>query len=306
MTSQETSFAVGGIIPALVTPFDHDELLDLPALGRVVERVLRGGVHGLFAVGSQGEFYALSPSEQRAVIETTVEVAAGRAPVYAGTTAFTTRDAIALAEAAEAAGASAITLMPPFFVRPSERELEQHFRAVSASVGLPIVLYNQPARTGITLSVQLIERVASTTRVIAVKDSSADFNLTCSYIRSFGDELAVLVGNDAQIAYALIAGAAGAIASTANLVPELCVDIYDAVASGNISEARELQNRLAILRAAFEIGTFPSVIKEALALVGEPVGRCRAPVGNEFSAQDKARLQDVLETLGIPVAAGIP
>jgi 4-hydroxy-tetrahydrodipicolinate synthase len=295
----DASVTVVGIVPALVTPFDEDESLDLDALTRVVERVIAAGVHGIFAVGSQGEFYALSPSEQRLVIEATVEASAGRVPIYAGTSALTTRDAIALARSAEAAGANAITLLPPFFVKPSERELETHFQAVADSVGIPLILYNHPARTGTTLSIGLIERLANSARVVAVKDSSADFTLTCSYITQLEGAVAVLIGNDAQIAFGLIAGAVGAVASTANVVPELCVGIYDAVQTGDLTRARTLQADLATLRAAFELGTFPSVVKEALALLGEPVGRCRAPIGSHgLTAQQTERLRTLLEAIG--------
>jgi 4-hydroxy-tetrahydrodipicolinate synthase len=293
-----------GIIPALVTPFDTDEALDLDALERVVDRVLSAGVHGLFVAGSQGEFWALSADEHREVISSVVKAAAGSVPVFAGASAITTRDAVALARAAESAGADAVTVLPPFFVKPSERELEHHFESIAAAVDLPLILYNQPQRTGLHLSTRLVAKLALRPHFVAVKDSSADLNQTIDYIGSAPKHFSVLIGNDAQIAYGLLAGAAGAIASTANVVPELCVAIYDAISEGAIERARALQARLARLRGAFELGTFPVVVKEALALAGEPVGSCRGPVG-PLSAEARELLRQTLVEVGHTTPSGV-
>jgi 4-hydroxy-tetrahydrodipicolinate synthase len=293
-----------GIIPALVTPFDQDENLDLRTLARVVDRVLSSGVHGLFVAGSQGEFWALTMEEHRQLIAETVRIAGGDVPVYAGASAITTRQAIALAKSAEAAGADAITVLPPFFVRPSQTELQHHFDAIADAVKTPVILYNQPQRTGVSLSTQLVAALAQRTQFIAVKDSSADLNQTIDYIAATPDEFGVLVGNDAQIAYGVFAGASGAISSTANVVPDLCVAIYDAAVEGSVETARELQERLARLRGAFELGTFPVVVKEALAITGEPVGPCRAPVG-ELSPEARERLRQTLSEITSVPAGGV-
>jgi 4-hydroxy-tetrahydrodipicolinate synthase len=287
------SVTMRGIIPALVTPFDVDEEIDVAALERVIERVLAAGVHGVFVVGSQGEFYALESAEQRALIAAAVRAVDGRVPVYAGVTAVTTREAVARARAAEAAGADAITALPPFFVEPSPEELTQHFLALADATDLPLVLYNQPARTGVALTTDLVVRLAEHPRIVAIKDSSASLNQTAAYVDAVPEDFAVLSGNDAQIAWALLAGADGAIASTANVAPELAVGIYDAVTAGDVVRARGLQRRLARLRATFDLGTFPVVVKEAMALVGEPVGGCRAPVG-PLAEDARERLRAVL------------
>jgi 4-hydroxy-tetrahydrodipicolinate synthase len=162
----------------LVTPFNDAEELDLGALGRIVEKTIAAGVHGLFAVGSQGEFWALSATEQRAVIDATVKAAAGRVPVYAGVSAITTRAVLELARAAEDAGADALTVLPPFFIAPSEAELERHFTTIADAVGVPIVLYNQPGRTSVSLGTALVTRLAEHPRIAAVKDSSGNINQT--------------------------------------------------------------------------------------------------------------------------------
>lgn len=282
-----------GIIPALVTPFDEEGQLDLAALGRTVERLLGCGVHGLFVAGSQGEFYALSQQEYERIVAEAVRVAAGRVPVYAGASAIATHQAIELARVAEAAGVDAITVLPPFFIKPSQTELESHFAAVAAAVRLPLILYNQPQRTGVSLSTELVAALAQQEQFVAVKDSSGDMNQSIAYISATPKDFTVLIGNDAQIAYGMFAGANGAISATANVVPELCLSIYRAALEGQIESARSLQEDLAHLRSAFELGTFPVVVKEAMALLGYAVGPCRAPVA-PLSAQARERLRETL------------
>lgn len=290
-----------GIIPALVTPFEPDEAVDLRALDRVIQRVLAGGVHGVFVLGSQGEFYALTSEEHRAVVAAAVRRVDGRVPVYAGASAITTRDALVLARQAEAEGADAVVMLPPFFIRPGNRELIEHFTEVASALAIPLVLYNQPQRTGVTLAPSLVTQLAAVPNIIGIKDSSANLNLTLEYLATVPQGFAVVIGNDAQILYGLLAGATGAIASTGNVVPELCVAIYTAVLAGDLESARTAQRRLGHLRAAFELGTFPVIVKEALALVGEPVGGCRAPVGPlgpEAREALKEALQHVVTVAG--------
>jgi 4-hydroxy-tetrahydrodipicolinate synthase len=293
---QSLPLRVEGIVPALVTPFTSDESLDLDALAGVVDWLIAAGVHGIFAAGSQGEFFALNRDEHRAVVAQAVEAAAGRVPIYAGVGAIATREAVALAQQAQAAGAAAVTVLPPFFIRPTPAELAAHFRAVAEAVDVPVILYNQPQRTGISLSTKLVRELAEVPGIVAIKDSSASLNQTTDYLAACPEGFSVLMGNDSQIAYGLIAGVRGAIAATANVVPELCVAIYDAVTSGNIDRAVDLQRRLGHLRAAFELGTFPVVVKEAMAIAGRPVGPCRRPVG-PLSGEARSQLERVVVSL---------
>ena len=279
MDEQTAAVTHRGIIPALVTPFHEDESLDLEALATMVNWVIEQGVHGVFVAGSQGEFYALSHDEHEAIIRQAVNVADGRVPIYAGAGAIATRDAVSLAKRSAAAGADLVTVLPPFFVRPNESELRAHFEAVASAVDIPVVLYNQPQRTGTALSTSLVRLLADVPNIVAIKDSSGSFNQTVDYIESLPDGFAVLVGNDAQIAYGLFAGAAGAIAAGSNVAAAQYVAIYDAVRAGDVEAATEIQRKVARLRQAFDLGTFPVVVKEALAILGRPVGPCRRPVG---------------------------
>lgn len=290
---------IKGIIPAMVTPFDQEEALNEEALRQLVNYLIEGGVHGLFPIGSQGEFYALTVEEKQRVWEVVVEEAAGRAPVYAGTTAMTTREVIALNKVAERAGVDAVSVMTPFFINPNQEELYQHYTAIADATRLPVILYSNPGRTGgLNLSVDLVARLAEHPNIVAIKDSSGDFSLTAEYIRCTGDDFTVLLGRDTFIYAGLLHGAKGAIAATANVVPALVVEIYQAFAEGDLGRALEAQNRLAPLRHAFGLGTFPVVVKEALTLIGINAGPARSPVG-PITPESREKLKNVLQMMEV-------
>lgn len=290
---------IKGIIPAMVTPFDVEEELDEGALRQLVNHLIEGGVHGLFPVGSQGEFYALTLEEKQQVLEIVVEEAAGRVPVYAGTGAITTREVIALNKLAEQAGIDAVSVITPCFISPTQEELYQHYVAIADATSLPVLLYNNPGRTGgLNLSAKLVARLAEHPNIVGIKDSSGDFTLTAEYIRRTDDDFAVLLGRDTLIYAGLLHGAKGAIAASANVVPALVVEIYQAFVEGGLTRALEAQGRLAPLRLAFGLGTFPIVVKEALNLIGISAGPARSPVG-PISPESREELKQTLQELGV-------
>ena len=288
---------IHGIIPAMVTPFHADEALNEDALRQLVNHLIAGGVHGLFPTGSQGEFYALTPDEKQRVWEIVVDEAAGRTTVYAGTGAITTREVIALNKRAERAGIQAVSVLTPLFITPTQDELYRHYVAIADATTLPVLLYNNPGRTGVHLSPGLVGRLAEHPNIIGVKDSSGDLSLTLEYLRQTdSDSFAVLMGRDTLIYAGLLHGAAGAIAATANVAPGLVVAIYEAFAAGDFDRALAAQNALAPLRQAFELGTFPGVIKHALALLGIPAGPARGPVG-ALSPENFEKLKHLIEEM---------
>jgi len=291
-----------GIIPAMVTPLTPGDELNLPALRRLTEYLIEGGSHAVFATGSQGEFWAFSAEEKQSVWETVVEAARGRVPVYAGTAAVTTREAIALTRLAEQAGVDAVSVLTPYFISPSESQLFDHSRAVAESTSLPVLLYSNPARTGVKLSIDLVARLAEIDNIVGIKDSCGDLELTSEYIRVVPDSFSVLMGRDTLIYAALLSGAKGAIAATGNVCPALVAQIYDRFVAGDLEGARRCQQQLAPLRMAFSWGTFPVVIKEALDLMGMQAGPGRAPVG-PLSAEQRERLKGVLQGMGLLQAA---
>jgi 4-hydroxy-tetrahydrodipicolinate synthase len=287
-----------GIIPAMVTPLDDRDRVNPAVLRDLVEHLIRGGVHGLFALGSQGEFWAFDEAEKRLVLETVVEAAGGRVPVYAGTGAVTTREAVRLTAMAEGAGADAVSVVTPFYITPSDDELYEHYVAIARATRLPVLLYANPTRTNCPLRPSLVARLATIDNIVGIKDSSGDLSLTAEYIRAGGEGFSVLAGRDTLILATLLYGGRGAIAATANVAPALVVGIYERFCSGDLQGALEAQRRLSPLRHAFELGTFPAVVKEALELIGIPAGRCRAPV-RRLDADKRAQLEGVLRELGL-------
>lgn len=282
-----------GVVPAMVTPMTADEGLDEPSLRRLTNFLIEGKVHGVFAVGSQGESWALSHDEKRRVWETVVDEARGSVPVYAGTVGATTRETIKLTRLAEKAGVDAVSILTPYFIRPSEDELFNHYKAVAESTSLPILVYSNPMRTGVRISPDLLGRLAQVPGIVGMKDSSGELELTAEYIRVVPPDFSVLIGLDTLIYAGLTYGAKGSIAATANVKPALAASIYDRYMQGDLDGALEAQRALAPLRLAFTWGTYPVVIKEALNLIGMEVGPCRAPVGPLAEAQ-RERLRTVL------------
>jgi len=290
--------APSGIIPAMVTPLTADEEINEKGLRRLTNHLIDGKVHGVFAVGSQGEFWALSHDEKRRVWETVVDETRGRVPVYAGTVGVTTRETIELTRLAEKAGVDAVSILTPYFINPNDDQMFDHFKAVAESTSLPILVYTNPARTNLKISPGLLARLAQVKGIVGIKDSSGDLELTAEYIRVVPPGFSVLMGRDTLIYASLSYGTKGGIAATANVKPALVASIYDKYMAGDLAGALQAQRELAPLRLAFVWGTFPVVIKEALNLMGMDVGPCRAPVG-PLSADQREKLKKVLQDMKV-------
>ena len=287
-----------GTIPALVTPLTAEGELMENGLRRVLDFVIDGGVHGVFVLGSSGEIYGLSDAQKRRVVEITVEQVAGRVPVYAGASEITTRDCIATAAMVEdVGGVTALSVLTPYFMTPTQTELVRHYRAIAASTSLPVLLYTNPGRTQVTLSLDTVLELADVDNIAGLKDSSgvpADLE---ALLRQRRDGFAVLMGRDTLILDALIAGADGAIASTANVAPELVSGIYDAFVAGDLALARRRQDALTPLRNLLDKATFPVVLKEGLRLRGVDAGYCFAPA-RDLDEPYRTQLGDVVAALG--------
>jgi len=289
---------VKGIIPAMVTPLDGNEEIDEAGIRELINYLVESGVHGIFVCGSQGESYALTEDEKRRVIEVTVDEVNGRVPVYAGTGAVTTKATIRLSRYAVDAGADAVTIVTPYFIRPSQDELYTHYRRIAESVDSPVLIYNNPGRTNVNLEAETVKKLAEIDNIVGIKDSSGDLTLTAQYIMECPSDFAVLAGRDSLILATLLYGGKGAVAATANVAPKLVVNIYESFIHGDLEKARELQFKLLPLRLAFSLGTFPVVVKEAMNLLGRPSGPAKSPVSS-LPEEKKAKLKLLLEELGL-------
>jgi 4-hydroxy-tetrahydrodipicolinate synthase len=280
----------------MVTPFNVDETLDLGALHALVNKLIGDSVHGVFVVGSQGEYYALDAAEKRLAMEVTVKATASRVPVFAGTGANTTREAVQLTRLAEEVGVDAVSVLTPSFITPSQEELYQHFCDIAASTSLPVLLYNSPGRTGVNISANLVARLAHIDNIVGIKDSSGDLSTTAAYIAAAPPAFRVFAGRDTLVFATILHGGAGAVAACGNVAARHLVRLYAACKAGDTEAARSIQNELAPLREAFSLGTFPAVVKEALLMTGLDVGPCRRPVG-PLSEEARRRLRRVLADL---------
>ncbi|HUC93277.1 MAG TPA: 4-hydroxy-tetrahydrodipicolinate synthase [Paenibacillus sp.] len=276
-----------GIIPAMVTPFNEQEELNEPALRSMTRRLVNAGVHGLFCLGTNGEFFNLSFEEKARIADILVEEAGGRIPVYAGAGCSSTRETVALARRLEQSGVDALSVITPYFLSFTQQELIRHFETVAAAVSIPVILYNIPSRTGNALSPKTVGQLAQIPNIIGIKDSSGSFDNILQYIDQTPESFSVMAGTDSLILPSLMAGGKGAIAATANVFPEAVASIYEHWKAGRFEQAEEAQRVLRDLRSAFSLGTLPSVLKAVLNYIGVEAGPSRLPVAPLTPAADE-------------------
>lgn len=292
-------FEPKGIITPIVTPFDSKDEINEVVYRQLVDFLLESGIHGIFAAGSQGEFWALSPQEKRRLFQVTVDQVSGKVPVYAGTGAESTKEAIRLTRMAKDTGVDAVSIITPYFVKPDAEGLAQHYKVVASAADIPVLIYINPSRTGgVILSADhLRELREECSNIVGIKDSSGDMTLTLEYITRCGETISVLAGRDSIIYQTLACGGKGAVSACANVIPRPLVSLYDSVQKGDHEGALDIQKRVGRLRAAFELGVFPEVIKEAVNLMGFNVGHSRMPV-TTMKPEKRKQLVEILRDLG--------
>jgi 4-hydroxy-tetrahydrodipicolinate synthase len=268
-----------GVLTALATPFAADGNVDEALLRALVDRSIGGGVHGVVACGSTGEFSTLSSDERHLVVETVVDQVAGRVPVIAQTGATSTAEAIRLSRHAQSAGADVIMPVAPYYEPLSIDETLSYLRAVAGSVDIPVMLYNLPMATGVDLEPDTVGALAREIENIRyIKNTTVDMAQTARLIHNHGDVISTFVGWDSLLLSALAEGAAGVMAGTANVVPAELVAVYDAVSAGNLGQPREAWARVYPLIDAIMAQPFIPAVKAALDAVGFPAGKPREPV----------------------------
>jgi 4-hydroxy-tetrahydrodipicolinate synthase len=290
---------IRGIIPPVATPMRANEDLDLPRLQWFLDHLIAEGVHGVFVLGTNSEFYALDEREKQEVVATAVQHVRGRVPVYAGTGAETTRETVRLTKMAEREGASGVSVITPYFVSPSQQEIYDHYRRIAENSPLPVVLYNNPGTCGgVKIDVDTVARLAEIPNILGVKDSSGDLQNTNEFLRVVPERFSVLMGRDTLIYHALISGARGAVPATANVAPRLVVSIFEAFQRGDHKAALAAQQRLNPVRLSLTLGTAPGGVKAALALLGRSIGPSRAPVG-PLSPEKQQKMRAALAEAGL-------
>jgi 4-hydroxy-tetrahydrodipicolinate synthase len=269
-----------GVLPALITPFTDDGAdIDVDALTAVVERLIRGGVGGLVPGGSTGEFTTLTGAERRELIEVAVAAAAGRVPVVAGTGALSTRETVELSVHAERSGASAVMIVPPFYDPLSWRELLAHYVAVADRISIPIMYYNLPSASGVTLDAGQLRELRRTAGVMSLKDTGGDAVAATELVQAGEQVPTLLNGWDTLTFAALAAGVRAVVWGTASILPEQCVALHRLLIDDiDLRAARDLWSRLWPLCKFLEDHSYPAAVKAACALVGDTTGPTRGPL----------------------------
>ena len=285
-----------GIVVPIITPMNEDETINEKELRNQVNRMIENGIHGIFPFGTNGEGYILDEKEKEQVLSIVIDEVKGRVPVYAGTGCISTRDTIRQSLMGKSLGADVLSIITPSFAAASQNELYEHYRAVAAAVDMPIVLYNIPARTGNALAPATVARLSKIDNIVGAKDSSGNFDNMLQYIEQTRDrkDFSILSGNDSLILWNLLAGGTGGIAGCANVYPKNMASIYDRFAAGDLDGARKAQDAIRSFRNCFKFGNPNTIVKTAVALLGYPVGKCRAPF-NQVSAEGVEAIKKVLE-----------
>lgn len=278
-----------GIIVPILTPFRDDGSVNHEALRSLVERLVRSGVHGVMPLGTSGEFALLSHAEREEVIRTVVEAAGGRVPVIAGVSDPGTKNTVENAVRAERLGVDAVIATAPYYYHVSPEGVFEHFRTISRSVSIPVMVYNIPSYTHTTIPVATLKRIAELDNVVGMKFTTTDFQdfLEALY-ETRSDKFSVMIGSDSMIFQAVQAGADGAVTGLANVAPRECVEIYTRVVSGDVKGALEVQRRVYPLARAMGIGDFPAALKEAARILGYDYGVVRPPLRPLSEEQSRA------------------
>ena len=289
-----------GIVPPIAVPIDSEERLDEARLRKHIDFMIDGGVSGILAFGSNGEFYMQDEDEQEEIISVIMDQVNGRVPVYMGIGEIRTKKCIRLAHMGMKHGAKAISILQPMFLKPSADELYTHFATIADSIeGTPMILYNNPGRTGYGIPQDVVERlVHEKENVIGMKDSSGDITQTEEFIRRNRDVgFRVMCGKDTLIFAGLSVGAIGAVCCTANFLPELVCSIYDKFMAGDLKGALEAQFTLNPIRLQMDKSSFPVATKDLANILGHEVGRPYLPSKPSPEGQQEA-LKDVLRKYG--------
>ena len=274
-----TDFIKGVIVP-IITVIDEEEKINEAAMRAQVDYVINGGLHGILAFGSNGEFYQIEEEEMERGFKIMVDQAAGRVPVYFGIGAINTKKCVRLAKMAVANGAAGISILQPMFLKPNFNELFLHFKTIAEAVPeIPVLLYNNPGRVGYTLSADLVEKLAHEVKnIVGMKDTSGDITQTEEFIRRNADVgFKVFGGKDTLLYASLCIGAVGGVCTAGNFMPELIVDIYNKYVAGDLKGSLAAQYKLNPVRLAMDGASFPVAAKDMDIMRGQSAVKPNLP-----------------------------
>jgi 4-hydroxy-tetrahydrodipicolinate synthase len=283
-----------GCYVALVTPMRPDGTLDEPGLRRNVDFLIANGISGVVPCGTTGESATLTWDEHLRVVDIAIEQVAGRVQVIAGAGSNSTSESIAAAKHARERGADAILCITPYYNRPTQEGLYQHYRAIATSVNIPIVIYNVPSRTGVNLLPATLQRLCEFANIVAVKEASGNVTQVSEIHATCGERLAILSGDDALTLPILACGGSGVISVTGNILPRKMSDMVAAFLAGDAAKALAIHEELLPVSNALFIETNPIPVKTAMEAMGMAAGPLRLPLV-AMGADNKRKLLDVLK-----------
>jgi 4-hydroxy-tetrahydrodipicolinate synthase len=286
-----------GSLVALITPFRNGSV-DERAFQSFVDWQISQGTHGLVPVGTTGESPTLSHAEHKRVVELTIEVAKGRVPVIAGAGSNSTEEAIELTRHAKQAGADAVLSVAPYYNRPSQEGLYQHFKAVNDAVDLPVIVYNIPIRSAVDISIATMARLAKLPNIVGVKDATNDLARPLRTRAAVGHEFCMLSGEDITALAFNAQGGVGCISVTANVAPRACADMQEAWQKGDVARATRINDRLTPLHDAIFCEPSPAPVKYAASLLGKSSPDVRLPLVSA-SEEAQGRVREAMRSAGI-------
>jgi 4-hydroxy-tetrahydrodipicolinate synthase len=295
---------LAGCGTALVTPFKPDQSIDGPALRSLVEYQIRGGVDFLVACGTTGESVTMSEKEQADVISLVIEAAAGRVPVVAGAGGYNTREVIKRVAAYARLGADAILSVTPYYNKPTQEGLYQHFRSIAESSDLGIILYNVPGRTSSNLEPATVERLSRVEKIIGVKEASGNISQIAEIAALVGSSFKIFAGDDSVVLPVCALGGVGVVSVASNLLPREVSDLTHACVEGDYQKARELNRQLMPLFKALFVESSPIPIKAAMAMHGLLDEVYRLPLVPPVESTRK-RLKEVLAAFTVSNEASV-
>ena len=284
-------FKPQGVVTPVLTALDENERFNPDAYKEFIDHLIKAGVHGIFPLGTNGEFYAFNQEEKLEIFKTAVEAVNGRVPVYAGTGCVTTKETIEFSKKVVDLGVDVLSVISPYFVSVTQDDIYRHFNSVAKSVNAPILMYNIPARTGNNIDYKTLKKLAEeNSNIIGIKDSSGNFDNSLKYIENTTPNISVMAGSDSLILWTLLAGGTGAISGCSNVFPEVIVCSWEYWHQGDFDKANEAQKKIRDFRNVMQMGNPNSVVKRAALLRGHNVGPAREPSNCANAVIDKALL----------------
>lgn len=288
----------GSVITAMVTPFGDDGSLDLDRAQDLVRWLLDHGSDGLVIAGSTGEAATLSDDEKATLWRASVEAAGGKGPIIAGSGTYDTKHSIHLTEEAEKAGCDGLLVVSPYYNKPPQSGLYEHFSVVAKASSLPMLVYNIPGRTAVRISEETLLRLAEVDNIVGVKDSTADFDGLSHLIAAAPDGFEVYTGDDWATFGSVCAGAVGVISVVAHVAGQRMKQMIDLIEGGDLAGARKIHHELLPVFDGLFLTTNPIPVKAAMELIGQPVGSPRLPLV-AATDEERKRIRKALVDAGI-------